>query len=262
MADQEACALCGGSGWHATDREGVSGVVRCECAKRSRMDKLLTDAKIPQRHFDCEFDSFEADATFSTKSISDAKFAAEKFVEEYPTSPPIGLLFVGKPGVGKTHLAVSIIKKLIRDRAIQCSFRAFPELLKEIQLSYNRASNTSELTLLSPILESEVLVLDELGAQKPSAWVLDTVGYVLNSRYNDNKVTILTTNFPDHNEAAGSRKGIADSLIDRIGDRMRSRLYEMCKTVTMIGDDFRMKIRQTPNEDAFKAKDENAQYSA
>jgi DNA replication protein DnaC len=83
----------------------------------------------------------------------------------------------------------------MRKRNTQCLFRTFPELLKEIQNSYNPVSQSSELSLLSPVLDVEVLVLDELGAQNPSSWVKDTVSYVLNYRYNENKVTILTTNF-------------------------------------------------------------------
>src|SRR4029079_2623009 len=110
----------------------------------------------------------------------------------------------------------------------------FPELLKEIQNSYNAVSQASELSLLTPVLETEVLVLDELGAQNPSSWVQDEVSYVLNYRYNGNKVTILTTNYKDEEERK-DRKGITDTLSERIGVRMRSRLYEMCKTIKMNG---------------------------
>ena len=260
MPVRETCPLCGDTGWRPTDREGASGVARCDCAKRSRMDRLLEGARIPARHRDCEFESFQADLPFSTSSIRAAKLTAEKFVDEYPASPPTGLLFVGAPGVGKTHLAVSVLKSLIRDKAVPCLFRAFPELLKQIQLSYNRVSNTSELVLLAPVLDAEVLVLDELGAQKPSAWALDTVSYVLNSRYNDNKTTILTTNFPDRAEMSKPARGVGDTLIDRIGDRMRSRLYEMCKTVRMVGSDFRFEIKN--KNDAFSVHDANARYRA
>lgn len=218
-------------------------MVRCQCLKESRADRILAAARIPERYAHCDLEVFELGPQLTTRSIEQSKMAAERFVDEYPLSPPIGLLFIGKPGVGKTHLAVGIIKRLMREKSVECLFRTFPELLKEIQNSYNPISKTSELSLLAPVLETEVLVLDELGAQSPSTWVQDTVGYILNYRYNENKVTILTTNFTDQVEGRHARKGAADSLIERIGDRMRSRLYEMCKTVEMVGSDFRQNVK-------------------
>jgi DNA replication protein DnaC len=100
----------------------------------------------------------------------------------------------------------------------------------------------------------EVLVLDDLGASKPSAWVLDIIGLVLNARYNERRVTILTTNYFDeaaHAEPAprspsGQRVAVReDALADRIGARMRSRLYEMCRTVELFAPDFRREVRQS-----------------
>jgi DNA replication protein DnaC len=252
MAADTACAECGNTGWRQVEQGGVSGVVRCECQKVSRVDRLLETARIPERYARCELDNYVLRPPHTTTSLEVAKLTAEKFVEEYPHSPPVGLLFVGRPGVGKTHLAVGIIKQLMREKAVSCLFRTFPELLKEIQNSYNRLSNISEFSLLSPVLNVDLLVLDELGGQKPSSWVLDTVGFVLNHRYNDDKATILTTNFPDHLKHQDARKGLADSLVDRIGDRMRSRLYEMCKTVEMDGSDFRIAVLQ--KEYAFRPR--------
>lgn len=243
MASDVVCPLCEGTGWQQVEKDDVSGVVRCDCRKRSRASRILVDARIPERYAHCDLEVFEIGPPLTTRSIEQAKLAAAKFVEEYPMSPPFGLLFMGRPGVGKTHLAVGIIKRLMREKSVECLFRTFPELLKEIQNSYNPRTEASELSLLAPVLDAEVLVLDELGAQSHSSWVRDTVGYVLNYRYNENKVTILTTNFPDQVEGRDARKGVSDSLIDRIGDRMRSRLYEMCKTVTMIGSDFRQNVK-------------------
>lgn len=200
-------------------------------------------ARIPRRYQHCELDVFEISPPLTTASQEQAKLAAEKFVEEFPMSPPFGLLFMGPPGVGKTHLAVGILKRLIREKSVGCLFRTFPELLKEIQNSYNPHTQASELSLLAPVLDAEVLVLDELGAQNPSSWVRDTVGYILNYRYNEDKVTVLTTNFLDQDSRRDPRKGVSDSLVDRIGDRMRSRLYEMCKTVTLAGSDFRQQVK-------------------
>lgn len=243
MAINNECSLCSGTGWQTVDKDGVSGVARCECTKHDRIERLIKSARIPDRYAHCELDTFDTSPSLTTQAIDQAKFVAEKFVEEYPMSPPFGLLFMGNPGVGKTHLAVGIIIRLIRQKGVECLFRTFPELLKEIQNSYNPVSKTSELSLLVPVLDTEVLILDEIGIQNPSSWVKDTVGYILNYRYNENRVTILTTNFLDYETRKDIKKGIAECLTDRIGDRMRSRLYEMCKTVQMEGSDFRQNVK-------------------
>jgi DNA replication protein DnaC len=246
-------------------RDGAEGVLRCECVKSARAGRLLATAKIPQRYALCEFENFDI-LRSADRSIERAKIVAEKFVEEYPMKAPFGLLFMGPQGIGKTHLAVAIIKQLMKLKSVPCLFRTFPELLKEIQNSYNPVSRASELSLLEPVLETEVLVLDELGAQNPSEWVQDEASYILNYRYNAKKVTILTTNFQDEAEKKEKKVeitdslltnaeyeklekkerkiGITDTLSDRIGVRMRSRLYEMCKTIPMNGNDYRWAVRQ------------------
>jgi DNA replication protein DnaC len=179
--------------------------------------------------------------------------AACRFVEEYPLDNT-GLLLIGSIGVGKTHLAVGIIKELILGKGIGCLFYDYRELLKQIQNSYNDSVKATELDVLRPVFETEVLVLDELGAIKPTEWVWDTVSLILNTRYNDNRTTIITTNFPDEagqdpqanpaSEFGRAQRAVRrETLGDRIGDRMRSRLHEMCRTIKMEGDDFRQTIR-------------------
>ena len=237
------CPECSGTGWIQVSKDGVAGVVRCDCFRETRVQRLIENAKIPSRYMHCELQNFEI-LNLTTQSIELAKIAAEKFVEEYPTTTPFGLLFMGPQGIGKTHLAVGIMKGLMRRKAVPCVFRAFPELLREIQLSWSPVSESSELSLLAPVLETEVLVLDELGSQTPSNWVKDTMSYVLNHRYSENKITIFTSNFMDHDDPMDRKKGIFYSLRDRIGDQMRSRLFEMCKTIVMAGNDFRQHIKQ------------------
>jgi DNA replication protein DnaC len=252
----ETCQICGGTGWQTIERGKEREAVRCECRVKDRGERLLAAAHIPPRYQHCELANFQCDSdNKDQKSIRDARFLAGRFVEEYPTDKT-GLLFVGTVGVGKTHLSVGIIKDLIREKGIHCLFCDYRELLKSIQNSYNPSVPATEMEILRPIFDAEVLVLDELGAVRSTEWVFDTVNYILNSRYNDNRTTIITTNFPDKEEqdkleddnprsySAADRAARRETLGDRIGERMRSRLHEMCKKVEIEGPDFRLHSKQ------------------
>lgn len=248
---ETACPICGGSGWRRVteQRNGRSAelAVRCGCVKATLGTRLLSQARIPRRYEHCELDNFEHDGVFS--GLSSAHMAAARFVEEYPVESA-GLLFVGPIGVGKTHLAVGIVKALIATKGVRGMFYDYRELLKQIQNSWNPQVQASEMDVLRPVFDAEVLALDELGAVRPSEWVADTVAYILNTRYNDRRTTILTTNYRDLppggteegvSRSAAARAAREDTLGDRIGERMRSRLHEMCRLVPVAGDDFRLK---------------------
>ena len=156
-------------------------------------------------------------------------------MREYPAVDR-GLLLMGNVGVGKTHLAAAILRGLI-EKGVPCLFYEFGALLKEIQSSYNPVSQTSVSKVLAPVYEAEVLALDELGAVKPTDWARDTMMQIINTRYNDKKLTVFTTNYAD------ARRAPADeTLEDRIGVRLRSRLYEMCRTVVIEGEDYRQRF--------------------
>ena len=249
---EQVCPMCGGSGWRDLVRGEVREVTRCECRRKGRADRLLAGAKIPARYEHCELGTFRYDPENQDDArLVKAWLAAGRFVEEYPVEKT-GLMFVGSVGVGKTHLAVGILKALIRDKGVPCLFCDYRELLKEIQHSYNPSVQATEMDILRPVFEAEVLVIDELGAVRSTEWVFDTVNYILNSRYNDNKTTIITTNFPDKPEQEGLDESVSisqsaaakaarrETLGDRIGERMRSRLHEMCKKVEMEGRDYRL----------------------
>src|SRR6202030_1035440 len=258
----ENCPLCRGTGWRLEQRlDGAPGTVAtaCDCGMEERAARVIERARIPRRYEHCDFESYVADLTDGktwmpqhAQSMKQAKVLAQGFVRDYPGSAEKGLLLMGPSGVGKTHLAVASLKELVRrgHAGLFCDYR---ELLKEIQASYNPASESTEMAILEPIRNVEVLVLDDLGASKPSAWVLDIIGLVLNARYNERRTTILTTNYfdeapnpePAPRLPGGQRVAVReDALGNRIGARMRSRLYEMCRTVEVFAPDFRREVRQ------------------
>jgi DNA replication protein DnaC len=249
----ESCSQCGGSGWKtipATSSKPQS-VVRCDCRVGNWTEKLLKKARIPARYEHCSLSAFDSDFPGGHRSLASALFQANRFVEEYPVETT-GLMLLGPIGVGKTHLAVGILRELVMQKNASCLFYDYRELLKEIQNSYNATVQTTELEILRPVFDTEVLVLDELGAVKPTEWVWDTVSHILNTRYNDKRTTIITTNFddlpPGKGRSALERTSRDDTLGDRIGERMRSRLHEMCKAVEMQGSDFRQSIRRAHSE--------------
>ena len=177
----------------------------------------------------------------------------EAFARNYPAGGETGILLMGSCGVGKTHLAVAALRQLML-RGHAARFYDYRELLKEIQASYVPDHPTSEMGVLEPLLETEVLLIDDIGASKPSDWSLDTIGHILNKRYNEKRVTLLTTNFLDgpENPAPPARMPSGQTitaahdptLTERLGTRIRSRLHEMCRTIELSSRDYRSTIRR------------------
>ena len=251
--------------------------VLCDCGVGDRTARVLARARVPGRYEHCDFENFETDvydaepnAAAWNRSLEQARLVVEGFARDFPLATDTGLLLVGSCGVGKTHLAVAALKQLVL-RGHEGLFYDYRELLKEIQASYNPESPSTEMAVLEPVLKTEILLLDDLGASKPSPWALDMVGHILNVRYNEKRVTLLTTNYLDRaagpdsapssppESAAASRASRGDSprlpsgqaallsddsLSDRVGHRIRSRLYEMCRSVEMFAPDYRREVRR------------------
>ncbi|MFN2494065.1 MAG: ATP-binding protein [Pyrinomonadaceae bacterium] len=258
-AENEVCQFCFGTG---TRLEPGKGAIICDCRRSNSGEKSLDAARIPRRFRQCSFHNYypKNDSQYIAHSF------ANRLFEEYPAVQS-GLLFMGPVGVGKTHLAIAILKELIEKKGVKCLFYESGSLLKTIQDSYNPVSQTSQMRVLAPVYEAEVLVLDELGATPPTDWVNDTIYQIINKRYNDQKLTVLTTNFLDdrppyeppkedqpYEGSSPLRKGFkvgrrippcSDyTLGERIGTPLRSRLYEMCKKVMIEGEDYRKRVDQ------------------
>jgi len=245
----ETCPICGGSGLRVVQQDGQQFVQDCVCRVSRRTARMLERAQIPRRYEHCSLESYETNFPSSHRSLGAAHLRARKFVESYPLETAgTGLLLTGSIGVGKTHLAVGILQALVTERGATGLFYDYRDLLKQVQNSYNRQVSATELEILAPVFDAEVLVLDELGASKPTDWVWDTVAHILNTRYNDRRTTIITTNYANAaplGVESGARASMREETLgDRIGERMRSRLQEMCVVVEMQGQDFRQKVKR------------------
>jgi len=246
------CQFCFGTG---TRLEPGKGAIICDCRRSNRAGRSLDAARIPPRFRECDFHNYypKNDSQYFAHNF------ASRLVEEYP-AVDAGLLFMGSVGVGKTHLAIAILKDLIEKKGVTCLFYESGSLLKAIQDSYNPISQNSEMRVLAPVYQAEVLVLDELGATVPTNWVRDTMYQIINTRYNNKKLTIFTTNYLDEPRSAETNDEPAErkrrrtfaadriqemtTLEERIGTPLRSRLYEMCKKVMIDGEDYRKRLDQ------------------
>lgn len=224
------CTLCNDTGWKLVETgAGKSAVTRCDCWRETLVDKLLIEARIPRRYQHCSLDRFE---TYENASLQNALKESRALAQAFPVVRK-GLFFLGQPGVGKTHLAVALMKHVVQKNRTHGLFYDLSELLRVIRGTYNPTVGTSESDVLRPVMEAEFLILDDLGREKTSQWVEETLNLIVNTRYNERRLTIFTSNY-DNLDLADP-----DSLPVRVGARMYSRLHEMCEFVYLDGADYR-----------------------
>lgn len=231
----DSCRKCNGSGWVPLSGDSLR-VEPCECQGDLRRGLRMAGASIPKRYEHCSLETFKDKTTV----LKNAKTRVQEFVDLWPaTDDGRGLLLMGGCGAGKTHLAVAALVEIIKSgKPGRLTFSNFQDLIQEIQASFDNDQVPSKSELMRPLLETDLLVLDELGSQKPTTFVQDILYYLINTRYNEQKTTIFTTNYFD--TPADARE---ETLVQRIGTRLRSRLYEMANLVQFSGaGDYRRNV--------------------
>lgn len=174
----------------------------------------LGEARIPRRFLNKSLKNFRSADPIRRKLLQGAEAFIKGFSlkgEFYP-----GLIMEGPVGCGKSHLAVSILREVIA-KGYSGLYYNSPDLLSEIRATYSNEEGPSEDVILEELGDVDLLVLDDLGAEKVSGFVLDRFYLIINRRYENCKPIIVTTNLDQ------------ETLINRLGERIVSRLLEMCQ---------------------------------
>jgi DNA replication protein DnaC len=238
-----ACAICDDTGWKTIEVDGVSRVARCECVREQATARRMSEARIPPRYQRCTLDNF---VTYQNEELMRAVETARRFTQAFPVVQK-GLMLIGPPGIGKTHIAVSVLREVIRRTGARGLYYDTRALLRDIRTTYNPVLHMAEMDVIRPVMEAEILVLDDLGAERLTDWVEETMSLIVNTRYNERRPTIFTSNYEDIPD-----EGELNSLLVRVGFRLHSRLREMCEFLEYDGPDYRNLPPNAGAEDLYK----------
>ena len=191
-------------------------------ARKLRIEGLLEQSKLGPRFLKSTFESWE-----ERNELSEQYEQALKYVAVWPPRKGDGLLFIGSTGTGKSHLAAAIVNELVKQE-VACVFQSVPELLAKLRATYDREKQgPTEAEIMNACLEADLVVLDDLGAERWTAWAEERLYMLIDQRYRAEKPVVITSN------------RTAKELEQAIGSRTMDRLLEICRVVRFTGSSFR-----------------------
>ncbi len=224
------CKICNDIGWV----KGKEGVVKCQCKSSTLNNQIYSRMKIPKRYRSVSLSNFQFVPKYGHKKL---KGIIEEYIYSNDYKLGKGLMFVGPPGVGKTHLAIAILKEFFLKKGVVGVFYDTRTLLFDLKATFDGSSSGREL--LDEVVNAPILVLDDLGSERLSDWARDILHYIIISRYNQMKPIIITSNIDLKSKGKEDDDILQQSLEDRMGTAIASRLSEMCKVVEVKGKDMR-----------------------
>lgn len=243
------CPECAGTGLVAVAPTFRAARRRCTCKAVEARMAAFDGVGIPARHAASTRASFVPSGQHQTAVLG----AVSRWLAGYRPGSERGLVLYGDVGRGKTHLLVAMLRELVLVQGIGARFVEFSHLLADLKAGFDAGRGAA--ALLDPLVAVEVLAIDELGKGRNTEFETMVVDELVSRRYNAMRPLLATTNFLPHPgtgrgvvNAAEAGLGIAapPSLVDRIGERVYSRLRETCDFVEVKGEDFRELPRRTP----------------
>lgn len=200
-------------------------------AEINKIQKLFKKSNITKRGIKRTFDNFEVN-----KSNIRAYEIAKKYAEDWEKfkEEGTGLIFIGKFGTGKTHLAFAIANYLL-NKGVPVVYETLINLMEQVKFGYEKDADIGYYEIIRLYCECDLLIIDDLGKEKLSDWVLEKLFQIINTRYENMLPILITTNYNEKEiikRLSYNNDGIAaESLV--------SRLNEICLEVDMNFDDYR-----------------------
>jgi DNA replication protein DnaC len=218
---------CDGSGFLYDEATRRARPCSCRPQRLARRRAAAVAGRLPKRFREVGFDREPV------VSIERANPYVVRDVRSYVTgiadrlAEGRGMWFVGGVGTGKTTLAM-LVSKAAMEADHTVAIYSLPRLLAMLRDTYDDGAEYSLTELIDRLCAVELLHIDDVGAEQTSPWVLEQLYTIINTRYEDGRAVVLTTNLDD------------EELRQQIGERTVSRIYEMCgDPKPMFGDDQR-----------------------